>query len=211
MATNTTELTLDDLFSHAELQRYRIPDSNLIDMTQVLKAIEPHISQLLQDRSKWNSLYVDYQPPHLMRLWIQVGNIRVNLHYFIPTEEMPTEDQSRIGFIDNLYHPHAWASCMRILEGTYEQWIGFADRRGLDALPPKTLHLEHHQGDTYAMNHPWLWHQVIPIPNHAVCTLMVTYIPPNWDQDIPKPSKKLTCLTEEQKEFMFATFQKFFV
>lgn len=180
-----------------------------LDMTAVMTAAEKFLPELLQDKSAWQSLMIDYQPPHLMRLFRQIGDVRVNLHYFLPTAALP-ETRMTDAYDENLYHPHAWASGMRILEGEYEQWMGFAERRGTDAVPPKTLHLLHTAGDSYAMNHPWIWHQVIPAENKSVSTLMVTYIPKDWDQDVPKSSKQLRCLNQQEIDFMFDHFPKFY-
>jgi len=188
----------------------RIP----FDMTNVLVECEKHISALLEDRERWRSLMVNYKPPHLMRLFTQVGKVRINLHYFFAAstdvlEECDVTDVTAydVGYNENLYHPHGWASCMRILSGRYEQWLGFATGRGIDMVPQKTLHLVHNTGDTYAMNHPWLWHQVIPTNQEPVLTLMVTYIPPNWDQEAPLSTQPLRSLTEQEAEFMFQTFK----
>lgn len=58
------------------------------------------------------------------------------------------------------------------------------------------------------MNHPWLWHQVIiPIDNQPVLTIMVTYIPPNW---APSSSEILRKLTDQEINFMFEQFVKFY-
>lgn len=187
----------------------KLAEKHPLDMTAVMIAAEKLLPALLRDRSQWQSLMIDYQPPHLMRLYRQIGCVRVNLHYFLPAEKLP-ETRLTQGYDENLYHPHAWASSMRILDGSYEQWIGFANHRGIDAAPEKTLHLVHHKGDSYAMNHPWLWHQVIPHAGEAVSTLMVTYMPKDWDQDVPKSTKQLRALTDAERDFMFDHFEKFY-
>lgn len=183
------------------------------DMINVLVECEKHISALLEDKERWRSLMVDYKPPHLMRLFTQVGKVRINLHYFFPViDEVSKEELTAydVGYDENLYHPHGWASCMRILCGKYEQWLGFATGKGIDNVPQKTLHLVHNIGDAYAMNHPWLWHQVILTNQEPVLTLMVTYIPPNWDQDAPASTQPLRSLTEQETEFMFQTFKSIY-
>jgi hypothetical protein len=177
-----------------------------LNMTTVLEKVAPLIPSLLLDRDNWRSLYINYQPPHLMRIFCQVGPIRINLHYFLPTDIIITEKED-----PNLYHPHAWASCMHILDGRYKQWMGFATRRGLDAIPEKTLYLVHHKNDTYAMNHPWIWHQVIPFLNETVSTLMITYIPSGWDQDEPQSTKPLRKLTDDELNFMFDHFTNLYL
>lgn len=191
-----------------------------LDMKSVLEEMEQKIPALLADRTQWKSYLIDYQPPYLMRIFCDVyceylqSNVRVNLHYFFPTTKEALEEHclaaNKDNEVENLYHPHAWASCMRILDGTYDQWIGFATQRGLTTIPPKVHYMTLQQGDSYAMNHPWLWHQVIPRANAAVTTLMVTYIPPKWDQETPKSTKHLRSLTEKELSFMFTHFAKYF-
>ncbi len=180
-----------------------------LDMTAVMEMAEDIVPQLLVDRSRWQSLMIDYQPPHLMRIFTQCEGVRINLHYFMAAKDLP-ETRLTKGYDENLYHPHGWASAMRILEGSYEQWIGFAQGPGIEAAPKKTLHLVHKPGDSYAMNDPYLWHQVIPRENQPVSTLMVTFMPDDWDQVLPKSTKDLRALNEKEMDFMFAHFQQFY-
>ncbi len=181
-----------------------------LDMAPVLLEAEKLIPELLKDRDGWQSLMIDYQPPNLMRLYRQVGAVRLNLHFFMPADDVSAARRRTDAYDENLYHPHAWASAMRILEGEYEQWVGFADRRGIDAAPAKTQHLLHKAGDAYVMNDPWIWHQVIPRPGQAVSTLMVTFIPEAWDQDVPKSDRHLRALNTDELNFMFDHFSKLY-
>lgn len=177
-----------------------------VDMHPVMEEIEGKLPLLLEEQECWKSLFIDYQKPYLMRIYRDVksstlnATVRVSLHYFLPDPD-PKTDAGEF-----LYHPHAWASSMRILEGSYCQSHGFANGRGLRLLPEKLCRTVHFQGDSYAMNHPWLWHEVNPFPNQAVMTLMVTYIPEVWDQEAPQSTKKLRALTEEEMQFMFSEF-----
>lgn len=152
-------------------------------------------------------MYIDYQPPFLMRIFIQVGCVRINLHYFLPAEDVSAAQALSDAYNENLYHPHAWASAMRIVDGRYRQYKGMANRRGLDAVPLKAGPYEYQAGDSYVMEDPWAWHQVIPYPNEAVTTVMVTVIPEGWDQDVPKSTTVLCPLTQGELNFMFAHFQ----
>jgi hypothetical protein len=182
--------------------------SSSVDMYPVMQEIEQYLPSLLQDRDSWKSLFIDYQKPYLMRIYRDIesstlkATVRVSLHYFLP-DASPQNEEGEF-----LYHPHAWASSMRILEGMYSQFHGFANQRGLAPPPAKLCNTIHIQGDSYAMNHPWLWHEVNPFPNQAVMTLMVTYMPAFWDQDAPQSSKKLRSLNEEELQFMFTEFRR---
>lgn len=180
-----------------------------LDMTKVMERAEELVPQLLADRNRWQSLMIDYQPPHLMRIFTQCEGVRINLHYFMAAKDLP-ETRLTSGYDENLYHPHGWASAMRILEGSYEQWMGFAAGPGIENVPKKTLHLVHKPGDSYAMNDPYLWHQVIPRENQPVSTLMVTFMPEGWNQVLPKSNKELRALTGQEMDFMFDHFRQFY-
>ncbi len=193
-----------------------IQTETTLNMFEILEEVEAMLPNLLSNRGNWKSLYIDYQPPFLMRIFCDIKSqkldgkcVRASLHYFLPAESVtPSEASSESG--ENLYHPHGWASSMRLIDGTYDQYIGFAEGPGLDAKPSKLCRLTHSTGDSYAMNHPWLWHQVNPRPNQAVSTLMVTHIPSSWDQEVPKSTKPLRALNTEELDFMFNHFIKFF-
>lgn len=196
---------LIQLLNTQKLYKHQIEIPQL-SMLPVLEEIESKLPKMMRSREIWKSLFIDYQPPYLMRIYCEVPSevlegkcVRANLHYFLPSKTVSTE---------NLYHPHAWASCMRIVHGVYDQFIGFADHSGFAIKPPFLCRLTHSSGDSYAMNHPWLWHQVNPYPNQAVSTLMVTYIPEKWDQDIPRSTKTLRVLNDAELEFMFNHFSK---
>lgn len=196
-----------------------------LNMFNVMREVELLIPPLLKERVKWKSLYIDYRPPHLMRIFTDVISkelgdkpVRISLHYFLPVQEVELkahensdkEFEASLTSGENLYHPHGWASCMRIIEGLYDQSIGFADRPGVDVMPRKMCSLTHSAQDSYAMNHPWLWHQVNPRPNLPVSTLMVTYIPKQWDQEVPRPTKPQRSLTEKEIQFMFTHFENLY-
>lgn len=177
-------------------------------MMPILELAEAMLPELLLRPEEWKSVYIDYQPPHLMRIFIQIGCVRINLHYFMPTADVSAAQQLSDAYNENLYHPHAWASAMRIVFGRYMQYMGMATCRGLDAVPPKEGPFEYQAGGCYAMEHPWEWHQVIPYPNEAVMTVMVTVIPPDWDQDVPRSNQPLRPLTPDELEFMFTKFRE---
>ena len=169
------------------------------DMTNVLNECLTHLPSLLRNRKIWKSLLVNHKPPHLLRIYTQIGKIRINLHYFIPSNRNTSGDIE-------YFHPHAWASCMKILHGHYRQLIGFAQQRGLENPPDKILHLHHNKNDTYAMNNPYLWHQVVPPNDEPGLTMMVTFIPDNWDQDSPKSEIILRELNNDEFDFMIDIF-----
>ena len=72
-------------------------------MLDVLTQVERALPALLQDESVWQSLYVDYHPPMVERLWTRWGEYRVFLHRIHPCERGQA-----------LFHPHPWPSAMRV-------------------------------------------------------------------------------------------------
>src|SRR5258708_5628235 len=98
---------------------------------------------------------------------------------------------------------------MMILEGSYVQDIGFASQSGLDIIPDILFELKHTKGQSYHMNHPWIWHKVKP-NLEPLATLMITHIPQTWDQIAPKSNKQLRCLNDNELDIVFEHFGKIF-
>jgi hypothetical protein len=80
-------------------------------MLDVLAQLEQALPAMLRDESIWHSLYVDYHPPTVERLWAPWRDYRAFLHRIHPC----AREQA-------LFHPHPWPSAMRVLEGEYEAW-----------------------------------------------------------------------------------------
>jgi hypothetical protein len=156
-------------------------------MLDILNAVEIDLPDLLQDESTWMSLYVDYHPPVVERLWRPWGVYRVSLPRIHPCE--PGEA---------LFHPHPWPSAMRILAGEYEMAVGYG--KG-EAVPPVAALMIAAGDFRYEMTDPDAWHYVRPL-EHPTMSLMVTGLP--WDRPSPKSSKALRPLTAEEQALLFA-------
>lgn len=83
-------------------------------MLDVLAQLEQDLPEMLKDESIWRSLYVDYHPPTVERLWTPWREYRAFLHRIHPCDRQQA-----------LFHPHPWPSAMRVLEGAYEMAVGF--------------------------------------------------------------------------------------
>ena len=150
-------------------------------MLDTLAAVEHNLPELLRDEDAWRSVFVDYHPPTVERLWTRWNDCRVYLHRIHPCPPGAA-----------LFHPHPWPSAMRILAGEYEMAVGFG--AGLD--PPPFAALMVASGDfRYAMTHPDAWHYVRPLAAPTM-SLMVTGRP--WDRTAPKSDKPLLPLAPEQ-------------
>jgi hypothetical protein len=166
-------------------------------MLNVLERVEADLAGLLRDRGLWKSLYIDYHPPVVERLWTDHDDCRVYLHRIHPC-----------GPGEALFHPHPWPSAMRVLSGRYEMAVGFGPG---DTPPPVAALIVAEAaagGDfRYEMTHPDAWHYVRPIggPSYSV---MVTGRP--WDRPSPRSGKKLRPLTDEEAARLFAWFAGLF-
>lgn len=161
--------------------------SNMLD---ILHRVESQLPEMLQDESGWNSLFVDYHPPVVERLWRQWYDFRIYLHRIHPCE--PGEA---------LFHPHPWPSAMRVLGGAYEMAIGYGAG---EKEPPMAARIVMGAGSEYEMTDPDGWHYVRPIGGPTM-SLMIAGKP--WDRPSPKSEKTLNPLGEKQKEEILKFFR----
>ena len=160
-------------------------------MLDALHQVEDQLPEMLQDRLKWNSLFVDYHPPVVERLWREWNDFRIYLHRIHPCEP----DQA-------LFHPHPWPSAMRVLDGKYEMAVGYGTG---EKEPPIAARIIMGAGSEYEMTDSDGWHYVRPIGNPTM-SLMIAGKP--WDHPSPKSDKVLNPLGEEQKEEILKFFRE---
>ncbi|MDP3697638.1 MAG: hypothetical protein Q8R55_06555 [Candidatus Taylorbacteria bacterium] len=160
-------------------------------MLDKLSEVERALPELLKDEARWNGLFIDYHPPFVERLWLQWGDYRISLHRIHPC----TKEEA-------LFHPHPWASAMRIVHGSYEMAIGYGS--GSDNPPVAALIIAT-QGSSYEMTNPDAWHYVRPI-GEPVYTLMVTGKP--WKRESPQADKVLQPLSDQRRKRLFDLFKK---
>jgi hypothetical protein len=106
-------------------------------MIEILEVVEKQLPDLLADEAAWSTLYIDYHPPLVERVWRQWGEYRICLHRIHPCR--PEEA---------LFHPHPWPSAMRIISGRYNMGVGHGP--GIKA-PPIDKALEMTAGAAYEM------------------------------------------------------------
>ncbi len=159
-------------------------------MLDVLYAVERELPELLLDESGWKSVYVDYHPPTVERLWRGWGEYRIYLHRIQPC-----------GPGEALFHPHPWPSAMRILAGTYEMAVGYG--KGMDEPPVAALMIA--EGNfRYEMTDPDAWHYVRPL-GAPTMSLMITGKP--WDRPSHRSTTPLHPLTPEQHRAILDFFR----
>jgi hypothetical protein len=70
---------------------------------------------------EWRCIHIDYEHPHVFRMWRQVGDKRLLLHRLEP---VPPEASA-------LWHPHPWPSANFIIRGAYEMDVTDSTRFAL--------------------------------------------------------------------------------
>lgn len=170
-------------------------------------AIE-RLPALLADgnRAAWNSVDVTYHPPHVERLWIQVGECRLFLHRIYPCEEGRP-----------LAHPHPWPAAVRIVSGVYEHKVGHYDQwpervtsEGWEGVrvgfhPAAKTRLP--AGAEYEMTDRFAWHSVRPLdtPSDSIMIAGPPYDPPVEMPEIP--TRKQGPLTDERFDALYREWQ----
>lgn len=162
-------------------------------MLDVLHEIERALPELLASREGWQSLDIDYHPPHVERVYRQIGSARVYLHVIHPCAPE-----------DALFHPHPWPSAMRVLEGRYEMGVGYGSG---DAAPPIAARLIASGDMEYEMTDRDAWHYVRPIDGPAL-TVMVTGAP--WDRSAPRSESPLSALPTERVDAILERVRAFY-
>lgn len=162
-------------------------------MLRALFDAERNFTELCRDESAWKSSFINYEKPHVERVWRPIGQQRLSLHRIHSCS--PTE---------SLFHPHSWPSAMRIISGAYEMCIG----HGAGSEPPKiSTRIILHSGCVYEMTDPDEWHSVRPLTESSY-SVMLSGMP--WNRSAPKSSTPLSPLTDAQRFDLFYTCRIFY-
>lgn len=161
-------------------------------MLEQLKEVEAQMPELLQN-AEWNSLYIDYEKPHVERLWIQLGENRLYLHRILPCEEPQA-----------LFHPHPWPSAIKLLKGSYEMGVGYTET---NEAPPVAAKIVLRAGASYEMTDINGWHYVRP--TEEVLSIMLTG--PKWDRWSFKSNYSLRPLTAEEQDRLKGYFIEHYI
>jgi hypothetical protein len=173
------------------------------NMLQVLRdAVKKlEVAGTFKNWEAWQSLYIDYEKPHVERLWtpVTVGdqNYRLYLHRIHPCERH-----------EALYHPHPWPSAMVICDGVYEMGLGYG--RPNDPPPPVMGPFYLPAWSAYQMLSPLEWHYVRPL-GHDCMTIMITGVPfPKTETEDKPPRPKMRELTRPEKDCIYRFFSGFY-
>lgn len=159
-------------------------------MLPVLDRALAALRSLLDDEAGWHSLNVDYEHPHVERLYRPFEeDFRLYLHDIYPCDGGQA-----------LFHAHPWGSAMHVFD-EYEMGVGVG--AGLTP-PPVVMRVLLAPGTQYEMTHPDAWHFARPRGHHAR-SVMVTGRP--WGRESPRPTRKLEPLSEHRKHDLLAVFR----
>ena len=142
-----------------------------------------------KEEKNWNTILVDYERPHVERLWRQIGENRVYLHTINPCRA----DEA-------FFHFHPWPSIVRVIEGHYRMWLGVGHHNIL-APPEERIPLILAAGSEYEMLNPNQCHSVEPLEEPSR-SIMVTG-PPYRIGEQSKPPKQLSQLSALRKHELF--------
>ena len=162
-------------------------------MLDVLFELERKALPDLLRNAQWQSLYIDYHPPTVERVWCQWGDYRVYLHRIHTCKAGKA-----------LFHPHPWPSAMEIYDGIYEMAVGFGSG---DTPPPVAALIHLPPGSCYEMTHPDAWHSVRPL-NRPAISLMVTGKP--WQRSAPHSDKVLLALNKLEEQRLKSFFRRLY-
>ncbi len=154
-------------------------------MLQKLFEVEEKIMKLFYDNYdvETKSMYIDYHPPVVERVWFQYEEYRVYLHKIHKCNESN----------EALFHPHPWKSAIRIIKGSYEMGVGHS---ATNKVPPIDCKLILSEGSCYEMTEENGWHYVNPISDY-VYSLMITGERSTRPMPV-EPDKKFRELTFEE-------------
>ena len=168
-------------------------EKTFIEKLQQIERLK--LYDLLCDASIWKSVDIKYHPPHVERLWCQLGKYRLFLHFIHPCEKS-----------EALFHPHPWPSSIHVIEGEYEMGMGFGE--GLEE--PEIFSTILSQGSMYyEMPHKDGWHYVRP--TKGVCSSVMLVGEP-WGREMPASEEvgELDCLHNDRVYVMLEYFKSKF-
>lgn len=126
----------------------------------------------ISDPEMWKSKKIRYQYPHVDRLMIPWGDLRISIHYIHPCERAKC-----------YVHPHPWPSAIRVLSGIYETGLYNRPWFGLQEEASPEVRVTGSRGFDYEMVDPKVSHYVWT----ATGSYSLMVMGPKWEETIPNP------------------------
>lgn len=168
------------------------------ELLEDLELYKKHIPALLETPDSWKTLFVDYEFPHVERLYMPIegSGIFVSLHKIHPCPN---------GINDCLIHRHDYPTLVHILQGEYEMEVAHEE----GAQIPKAYGCRNFYGpgSTYIMASPDQWHRVNPVgtPTYSIMITGLPFARPKVNV-VPRQRE----LTTEEKHNLIQDFKEIF-
>jgi hypothetical protein len=161
---------------------------------EFLQQFEMNQMQDILAKGDFKSALIDYETPHVHRMWTQLNDTqRLFLHKIFPCDQP-------------YMHPHPWASVIHVIDGHdksgfYEMAVGYGDP--LKPQPEgEIMRLLFEGGGYYEMLQPNGWHSVKPL-HGPVYSVMITERTDWVVLNDKKPETPLEQLSfQQQKELL---------
>ncbi len=162
-------------------------------MLDKLKEIENNlIIELLNQPLLWKTKFIDYETPFVERVYTEINELRLSLHYIHPCEK-------------SFIHPHVWPSAMHVIDGIYEMGLYYPNE--FNELSCVSTLISN--GDLYyEMLDRKSQHHVKPINN--ICKSVMLTDKPIWVENDIKLSYKLNNLNETRKIEIIESFKDYY-
>lgn len=183
----------------------KVPRKEVIvdnSMFAKLARAESELPQFLRESpSNWNTLYIDYHPPFVERVWRPWGAGRINLHiiHLCPA-------------VQALKHAHDWDAAFRQVRNSYEMPFGII-RGGNEYIETGRFLIA--PGSCYTLQAETMWHAVhqaehlVAPPDEVVNTVMVTDPPlKRVRHNVGAAGKKLSPLADGRRDEILEMFQE---
>lgn len=167
-------------------------------MIQTLQHIlDKDLMRLLQQPDIWSTIVINrHDYPVTLRAFTIVDDVRIALHKFEPRTDK--EDDP---------HPHPWPAAFKILSGGYDTKIGVAKDRFSE--PENWMQFHFPAGTIYTMDHPCIWHSVVPRKTTYTVMINGRRYAPEVEHTMmqEKAAKILREMTQEELENHLIVFQ----
>jgi hypothetical protein len=168
---------------------------------ELLKALEPKIKELLKKPEVWKTLDVDYFPPRVERLYTNIGDYRIYLHYIHETDERC------------LFHKHRWPAAFKQLSGAYEMGITYSEAEigteEAEKLPVIARFLIA-DGSYYEMTQTDCLHYVRPIGGDSSSIMITKDLYPEAETRKEALDRRLVPLEADRKRVLLEFFNRIF-
>jgi len=160
-------------------------------MIKDLKRVISKLPELLEDKDKWGSQFIDYDNPYVHRIYRKWGKLIINLHRFTPTNG------------EIIWHPHPWPAAFIISKGAYELQMGKSKDGGVPEPAGPIVMLS---GSFYQMISEQEWHSVRPLGDtYTLAVQGPAYKTVNWSFETDD-RKAFRSLTKKEQKPIFNHF-----